>query len=86
LRRLFCTNHEAYNVPAIRRLKGEEIPLEARLCQSPIVPRHDQRRPYRAAMSEEEAFRQLQLLADKQFDPVLVRFLSAQSKNSPPER
>ncbi|MEW6727152.1 MAG: HD domain-containing phosphohydrolase [Bacillota bacterium] len=55
-------------------LKGEEIPLECRILA--IADAYDAMtsdRPYRKAMSREEALAELQKGAGKQFDPELVR-------------
>lgn len=57
-------------------LKGEEIPLEARivaLVEAYIAMTSD--RPYRKAMSKMEAIRQIQEQAGKRFDPRLVKFM-----------
>lgn len=58
-------------------LAGEDIPLECRILA--IVVAYDAMisgRPYRAALSEEEAAKELAKYAGSQFDPVLVeRFL-----------
>ena len=54
-------------------LAGERIPLEARIvaaCQAYAAMRAD--RPYRAALSHEEALAELRANAGTQFDPAVV--------------
>jgi diguanylate cyclase (GGDEF)-like protein len=55
-------------------LKGEEIPIECRIVA--IADAFDAMtndRPYRKAMSDAEASRQLELFAGQQFDPLIVQ-------------
>jgi putative nucleotidyltransferase with HDIG domain len=55
------------------KLKGEQIPLFARILQ--IADSFDAMtsdRPYRQALSQEEAIKQLKLFSGRQFDPKLV--------------
>ncbi|MCK5219218.1 HD domain-containing protein, partial [bacterium] len=55
------------------KLKGEQIPLFARILQ--IADSFDAMtsdRPYRKALSQEDAIKQLEIFAGRQFDPKLV--------------
>jgi len=67
-------HHEAYDGSGYPcGLKGEEIPLEARiLAIADAYHAMTSDRPYRRAMTKEEAVSQLRSLAGKQFDPTLV--------------
>lgn len=67
-------HHEAYDGTGYPcGLKGEEIPLEARiLAIADAYHAMTSDRPYRKAMKPEEAVRQLNLLAGKQFASELV--------------
>lgn len=58
-------------------LKGEEIPLECRIIA--IVDAYDamtSERPYRQALSQEQAVAELQRCSGTQFDPCLVELLT----------
>lgn len=60
------------------RLKGEEIPLLARIISA--VDSHDvmvHNRPYHQAMPEEDAIRELRRCAGTQFDPHIVSVFTA---------
>ncbi|MBT9172953.1 MAG: putative diguanylate cyclase YegE [Syntrophomonadaceae bacterium] len=57
-----------------RGLKGDEIPLEARIIA--LAEAYDAMtavRPYRAALSHEDALQKIKRQAGKQFDPALAR-------------
>jgi len=62
--------------PGYYGLKGEAIPTEARIIT--VVDAFDAMttdRPYRPALSSEDALRELEREAGKQFDPMIVRTL-----------
>lgn len=67
-------HHERYDGQGyLKGLKGEEIPLEARLFS--IVDAYDaivSRRPYKEPLSHEEAVKRILNDSGKQFDPFLV--------------
>jgi len=71
-----CTDAKALKYPAYFGLKGEEIPLEARIIA--VVDTWDaitSDRPYRRAQSSEVALEELRAEAGKQFDPEVVKVL-----------
>ncbi len=71
-----CTDAKSLKYPAYFGLKGEEIPLEARIIA--VVDTWDaitSDRPYRQAQSSEVALEELQAEAGKQFDPEVVKAL-----------
>jgi putative two-component system response regulator len=74
-------HHERWDGGGYWGLKGEEIPLEARIvtvADSFDAMTHN--RPYKAAISVEEALGEIQSLAGRQFDPkVADAFLSARA-------
>ena len=60
------------------RLAGEAIPLVARIvCACDAFSAMTTDRPYRKAMSEDEALAELQRCAGTQFDPAVVDALVA---------
>ena len=66
-------HHERWDGAGFTGLKGNEIPLGARIvavADAFEAMTHD--RPYRTARSAEEAFAELQAEAGKQFDPAVV--------------
>ena len=73
--KLVRSSHERYDGAGYPdRLRGEEIPLGARIvavCDAFHAMTSD--RPYRAAMPQDEAIRRLLEAAGTQFDPEIVR-------------
>ncbi len=68
------SHHERWDGEGYPRgLKGEEIPLIARIISvADAFEAMTSERPYRKAMSEEEAYAELKKHAGTQFDPVIV--------------
>jgi diguanylate cyclase (GGDEF)-like protein len=67
------------------RLRGEEIPLEARIiCVADSFSAMIEERPYREPLTVEEACRELQLGAGTQFDPEVVRIFVEEVRRRPP--
>jgi len=70
-----CTHHERWDGKGYPNgLKGEEIPLEARIVA--IADAYDamtSQRPYREPLSREEAAEELKRNAGTQFDPAIVK-------------
>lgn len=87
---LILKHHEWYNGEGYPlNLKGEEIPAECRILA--IVDAYDAMtgdRPYRKAMTAEEAVRELVRCGGTQFDPELVRLflelLNGDGETCPP--
>ena len=79
-------HHERYDgggYPA--GLRGEQIPVEARIVS--VVDSFSAmtgRRPYREAMTVEEACQELQRCAGTQFDPEVVRLFVEEVRRHPP--
>ena len=68
------------------RLRGEEIPLEARLiCVADAFSAMREERPYRDAKSLEDACEELKRCAGTQFDPTVVRHFVEEVLRRPPE-
>src|SRR3954452_15852423 len=68
------------------RLKGEDIPLEARvICVADCFSAMREERPYREPLSLEEACDELRRCAGTQFDPVVVKHFVAEVTRRPPE-
>ncbi len=74
-RRIILSHHERYDGQGYPNgLKGDEIPIGARILA--IVDAYDAMtsdRPYRGAMTSAEALAEIEINADKQFDPNLVK-------------
>ena len=67
------------------RLKGEEIPLEARIiCVADSFSAMTAERPYRGRMSLEDACAELERCAGTQFDPKVVRVFIDEVRKDPP--
>ena len=79
-------HHERYDgagYPA--RLKGEQIPLEARIiCVADSFSAMTQDRPYRGRMALEDACAELERCAGTQFDPEVVRVFVDEVRKGPP--
>jgi diguanylate cyclase (GGDEF)-like protein len=68
-------------------LKGEEIPLEARIvCVADCFSAMTSDRPYREGISVEEACEELERNAGTQFDPRIVQLFVEQVRGRPPGR
>lgn len=68
------------------RIAGEQIPLEARIiCVADCFSAMTSARPYREAMSAEEACSELERCAGTQFDPTVVRAFTEEVRRRPPE-
>jgi diguanylate cyclase (GGDEF)-like protein len=66
-------------------LKGEEIPLEARIvCVADCFSAMTSDRPYREGMSVEEACEELERNAGTQFDPRIVQLFVEEVRKRPP--
>jgi diguanylate cyclase (GGDEF)-like protein len=68
------------------KLRGEDIPVEARLIGiADAFSSMTSDRPYRSAMSVEEACDELKRCAGTQFDPTVVRYFIEEIRARPPE-
>ena len=68
------------------RLRGDDIPLDARLiCVADAFSAMTTERPYRPAMSIDEACDELRRCAGTQFDPEIVRHFTEELRRRPPE-
>jgi diguanylate cyclase (GGDEF)-like protein len=68
------------------KLRGEDIPIEARLIGiADAFSSMTSDRPYRSAMSIEEACDELKRCAGTQFDPTIVRYFVEEIRAHPPE-
>ena len=73
-RNIALTHHEKFDGSGYPNgLKGEQIPLEGRICAiADVYDALTSVRPYKKAWSEDEAIDFLRQQKDKHFDPVLV--------------
>jgi len=79
-------HHDHYDGSGLDQMvSGADIPLGARiLAVADAFDAMTSDRPYRAAMSEEEAIEEIKLCSDTQFDPVITDvFLTAITTNKP---
>ena len=68
------------------KLRGEDIPVEARLIGvADAFSSMTSNRPYRSAMSLEEACDELKRCAGTQFDPTIVRYFIDEIRARPPD-
>jgi diguanylate cyclase (GGDEF)-like protein len=68
------------------KLRGEDIPIEARLIGvADAFSSMTSDRPYRSAMSVEEACDELKRCAGTQFDPTIVRYFVDEIRAHPPD-
>ena len=68
------------------KLRGEDIPVEARLIGiADAFSSMTSDRPYRSAMSVEEACDELKRCAGTQFDPTIVRYFIEEIRSRPPD-
>ncbi|HEX2049714.1 MAG TPA: HD domain-containing phosphohydrolase [Actinomycetota bacterium] len=81
-------HHERYDGTGYPNgLKGEEIPLEARIiCVADSFSAMTSDRPYRGRMSVEDACDELVRCAGTQFDPEIVRVFVDEVRNRPQSR
>lgn len=67
------------------RLKGEQIPLEARIiCVADSFDAMISERPYRARATVEDACAELERCAGSQFDPKVARIFTEEVRKNPP--
>jgi diguanylate cyclase (GGDEF)-like protein len=78
-------HHECYDGTGYpSRLRGEEIPLEARIiCVADSFSAMTTERPYRGRMSLDEACAELERCAGTQFDPEIVRIFCEEVRGKP---
>jgi len=79
-------HHERYDGEGYPSgLRGEEIPLEARVvCVADCFSAMTSERPYRSALTVDEACAELESCAGTQFDPRVVRLFVEQVRAHPP--
>ena len=79
-------HHERYDGEGYPSgLRGEEIPLEARVvCVADCFSAMTSERPYRGALTVDEACAELESCAGTQFDPRVVRLFVEQVRARPP--
>lgn len=78
------SHHENWDGTGYHGMKGEEIPLGARILA--VADAHDAMitdRPYRAGRSVSEAFSEVERCAGKQFDPAVVEAFRHVMQTSP---
>lgn len=68
-------------------LRAEQIPISARIiCVADSFSAMTTERPYRGAMSVEEALAELERCAGEQFDPEVVRIFIEEVRKRPPQK
>jgi GGDEF domain-containing protein len=79
-------HHERYDGHGYYRVPGNEIPIEAHvLIAADSFDAMTSKRPYRPALSDEEAARELLDKADTQFHPLVARAFAAMLRGKPVE-
>jgi HD-GYP domain-containing protein (c-di-GMP phosphodiesterase class II) len=80
-------HHERFGGGYPSELRGEQIPLEARIiCVADAFSAMVSERPYREPVNPDEACAELERCAGTQFDPGIVRVFVEEVRRNPPAR